>query len=291
MQKEPEREISIRANNDVLLSMLSNLRIFVKIIYFNLALCKITFIKPGIVKKIIPFLVFLTIGTFAFAQKDTNPNRGKSQVTKITPNASGVKRSIGYKFNSITEDKDPGSGIFRYNNKNAASVTYIFVDKYDIKGEDQTNWYETWDDTTGATGRGQLVLVELNGENVNVFDVTGVFIDGNGYWKFPVEYVSGKLPANDSVYFYIFNRIAHTDRSDNENQSNEDNQAPPVTPITPDTLVTVAAPVAPDTLVTVAAPVAPVNTDTLVTVAAPVAPVAPDTLVTVAAPVAPVTPD
>src|SRR4030043_505435 len=221
MQKEPEREISIRANNDVLLSMLSNLRIFVKIIYFNLALCKITFIKPGIVKKIIPFLVLLFIGTFTFAQKDTTPNRGKPQVTKTTPNASGVKRSIGYKFSSIIEDKDPGSAIFRYNNKNAASVTYIFVDKYDIKGEDQTNWYETWEDTTGATGRGQLVLVELNGENVNVFDVTGVFIDGNGYWKFPVKYVSGKLPANDSVYFYVFNRIAHGRGQGNEEEVEE----------------------------------------------------------------------
>jgi hypothetical protein len=157
-------------------------------------------------KRLIPILLFLFFGSFALGQKE---NKGKPQDTKITSNASGVKRSIGYRFSTVTEDKDPGSGIFRYNNKNVASVNYIFVDKNDIKGEDQTNWYQTWDDNTGATGRGQIVLVELNGENVNVFDVTDVFIDGNGYWKFPVKYVSGKLPVNDSVYYYVFNRIAH----------------------------------------------------------------------------------
>ncbi|MCX6302675.1 MAG: hypothetical protein NTW82_10875 [Bacteroidia bacterium] len=152
-------------------------------------------------KRILTILIFLLVGATSFAQKDKNTDKEKTQDNKITPGASGVKRSIGYKFSSISEDKDPGDGIFRYNNVNVTSVSWIYIDKNDIKGEDQTNWYKTWNETTGATGRGQLVLVALRGDNVNVFNITDVFIDGNGYWKFPVKYVSGKLPVNDSVYF------------------------------------------------------------------------------------------
>jgi hypothetical protein len=199
-------------------------------------------------KSLLSMLLLFSVSIVTFSQKNTAPNtnQGNKQnaptakkettkedkgtkedqdtvkvklkpgETKITPGASGVKRSIGYRFSSAIGDEDPGDGIFRYNNKNVTSVSYIFVDKNDIKGEDQTNWYETWDDTTGATGRGQIVLVELNGDDVNIFNVTDVFIEGNGYWKFPVKYVSGKLPENDSIYFYVFNRIAHRGGEGNE---------------------------------------------------------------------------
>ena len=168
-------------------------------------------------------LVFL-IATVSYAQKDDSEKgeKEKDQDTKITPGASGVKRSIGYRFSSITDAGDPGDGIFRYNNKNISLVTYIIVDKNDIKGEDQTNWYETWDKETGATGRGRVTLVELEGDNINVFDITDVFIEGNGYWKFPVEYISGTLPVNDSVYFYVFERIAHRGGSDKDKEEVEE---------------------------------------------------------------------
>ncbi len=132
-----------------------------------------------------------------------------TQDTRYTAGASGVKRSISYKFSKLNTDSDPGNGIFRYNNNNVSEVTYIFVDNNDLKGEDQTKWYSTWEDTTGASGRGQLTIVENEGKNVNVFDVIGVFADGKGFWKIPVRYVSGTLPADGSVYYYIFNRIAH----------------------------------------------------------------------------------
>ncbi len=146
-------------------------------------------------------------------------NSEKKEI-RITPGASGVKRSIGYKFSSITRDGDPGDGIFRYNNFILPSVTYIFVNKKDIKGEDQTNWYRTWKDSTGATGRGQLMLAETAGKIVNIFDITDSFIDAGGYWKIPVKYVSGKLPVNDYVYYYVFNRIAHK-VGDNQGRQDE----------------------------------------------------------------------
>jgi opacity protein-like surface antigen len=175
-------------------------------------------------KRIILFMLVSLIATVSYAQKDNSDKekKEKDQDTKITPGASGVKRSIGYRFSSITNDSDPGKGVFRYNNKNISAVTFIIVDKNDIKGEDQTNWYSTWDKTTGATGRGRLTLVELEGNNVNVFDITDVFIDGKGYWKLPVEYVSGTLPQNDSVYYYVFERIAHGRGSDKDKEKVED---------------------------------------------------------------------
>ena len=174
-------------------------------------------------KNLVLLLAFIFLGSITYAQKDDSEKgkKEKDQDTKITPGASGVKRSIGYRFSSVTDDSDPGDGNFRYDNKKISSVTYIFVDKNDIKGEDQTNWYETWDKETGATGRGRVTLVELEGDNINVFDITDVFIEGNGYWKFPVKYVSGTLPVNDSVYFYVFERIAHRGGSDKDKEEVE----------------------------------------------------------------------
>jgi len=225
-------------------------------------------------------------------QGDKNDNQGKQDV-KIVPGASGVKRSIGYKFSSLLTDGDPGNGIFRYNSNAISSVTYVFVDNYDIKGEDQTKWYETWDDSTGATGRGRINIVEYQGKNVNVFDVTDVFVNGKGFWKIPVKYVSGSLPAVDSVYFYVFERIENKKEKESENSQTtpvtppiaktDTVTSPPVTPVitTPPVTPPVELVVTKDT---VTAPPAPVITTPPVT--PPVEPVV--TKDTVTAPPAPV---
>ena len=93
-------------------------------------------------KSIITLFIFLFIGSLAFAQKITPKDtiQKKTQDTRYTPGASGVKRSIGYKFSTLVTDADPGVGIFRYNNMTLPEVNFIFVDNNDIKGEDQTNW-------------------------------------------------------------------------------------------------------------------------------------------------------
>ena len=162
-------------------------------------------------KRIVFFLIVLFTGTITFAQKKvtSDTSRTKTPDTKIKEGASGVRRSIGYKFSSNATDADPGTGLFRYNNPAVSKVTWIFVDNNDISGEDQTNWYSTWNDTTGATARGSINIVEYEGKNVNVFNVTGVFIKSTGYWKIQVEYISGTLPVNGATYYYVFNRIAH----------------------------------------------------------------------------------
>ena len=141
-------------------------------------------------------------------QEDKKENQVKQDI-KYTEDASGVRRSIHYKFSTLLPDGDPGNGIFRCNNNTLSKVTWIFIDNNDLSGEDQTNWYSTWDKTTGATARGSISIVEYEGRNVINFNVTGVFVKGEGYWKFPVEYISGSLPANGTTYYFIFNRIAH----------------------------------------------------------------------------------
>jgi hypothetical protein len=142
------------------------------------------------------------------SQEDKKENQEKQDI-KYTEDASGVRRSIHYKFSTLSVDGDPGTGIFRYNCDTVSKITWIFVDNNDLSGDDQTNWYSTWDKTTGATARGSISVVEYDGKNVMDFDFTGVFLDGKGYWKFPVMFISGQMPSDGAIYYYIFNRIDH----------------------------------------------------------------------------------
>jgi len=179
-------------------------------------------------KRVILLYIFLFTGIGTFAQKNNDSdntqdkNKKSDQETRYTEGASGVKRSIAYKFSNLITDEDPGNGTFRYNKDTVSKSTYIFADIIDISGEDQTKWYSTWENSTGATGRGQLNLVEYEGKNVNVFNVTGVFIEERGYWKIPVEYVSGSLPANGVTYYYIFERIENKDKTAKEEKHEQE---------------------------------------------------------------------
>jgi hypothetical protein len=167
-------------------------------------------------------VILLIVSNIAIAQKpvtqDTTKKKDqKTTVTEtqvhITPESSGVKRSIGYKFSSANEDGDPGNGMFRLDIRNVQDARYIIIDDKDISGNDQTKWYSTWDDPSGATGRGRATLADISGKVICVFNFTGVFIDADGFWKLPVEYVSGSSPVEGVVYYYLFDRIANRNDS------------------------------------------------------------------------------
>jgi hypothetical protein len=173
-------------------------------------------------------LVLLFVSNITFAQKPATQDTTKKKVQKttvtepqahITPESSGVKRSIGYKFSSSVTSGDPGNGMFTLDNRNPQVARYIFIDDRDVSGADQTKWYSTWDDPSGATGRGQAILADINGKVICIFNFTGVFTDENGYWKLPVEYVSGSSPVGGSVYYYVFERIAN--RNDSKLSNNQ----------------------------------------------------------------------
>ena len=184
-------------------------------------------------KNVVILSLFLLSSLCAIAQKTNSSENsqnnkkadGQTQDTRYQEGASGVKRSISYKFSTIITDEDPGIGIFRYNNDSLSDITYIFVDVNDLSGEDQTKWYSTWDDTTGATGRGRINIVEYEGQNVNIFDVSGVFIKESGYWKIPVKYISGALPANGATYYYVFERIENKDKTAKSEKEESDKKA------------------------------------------------------------------
>jgi hypothetical protein len=167
---------------------------------------------------ILSFLLLPALASFS-QKKVTTDTTTRARDTRITPGASGVKRSIGYRFSTVVSDADPGAGTFRFNKNTISQVSWLYVDNIDIAAEDQSKWYSTWDDTTGATGRGSINIVEKEGKNVIVFNITGVFIRAQGYWKMPVEYISGTLPANGTACYFVFNRITHSKPKPQEGQN------------------------------------------------------------------------
>jgi hypothetical protein len=121
---------------------------------------------------------------------------------------TGDKGGVRYSFSTTVTDADPGNGTIRYNNATIASVNQIFIDNIDAAGVTQTSWYDTWDDSTTSSSRGFIYIVgNLAGSaTVNVFRVTGAVTAATGYYKIPVAYVSGVLPANAAALAVDFSR-------------------------------------------------------------------------------------
>jgi hypothetical protein len=121
---------------------------------------------------------------------------------------AGDRFGTRYTFSTITTDSDPGSGVFKYNNTTIGSVTFIYIDNLDSLGNTQTTWYDTWDDSTTSSSRGTLtILGSAAGSTVtNIFTITGAVTVASGYYKIPVTYVSGNLPANNDVCVVNFTR-------------------------------------------------------------------------------------
>lgn len=124
---------------------------------------------------------------------------------------TGNRGGVPYTFSTTITDADPGNGTIRYNNATIASVNQIFIDDLDQLGNTQTGWYNTWDDSSN-TIEGQLYITSASssGTTVNVFNVTGAVTVATGYYKIPVSYVSGTLPANSDVVSIAFIRAGDT---------------------------------------------------------------------------------
>lgn len=120
---------------------------------------------------------------------------------------TGLRGGVEYTFSTTTTDADPGNGVIRYNNATIGSVTQLFIDNLDADGNDQTAWYGTWDDAVNST-EGFLTLQSAlsTGTVVNIFRVTGAVTNASTYFKIPVAYVSGSLPANSTGLVANFSR-------------------------------------------------------------------------------------
>lgn len=93
-------------------------------------------------------------------------------------------------FSTTTTDSDPGSGNLRLNNANPTLATFVYVDNSDQAGVDLSAWLDTFDASSSAI-KGQLYVREGASGKVAIYNVTGGVVDGTGYRKIPVSYVSG----------------------------------------------------------------------------------------------------
>jgi hypothetical protein len=121
-----------------------------------------------------------------------------------TTGPTGIRAGARFDFDSSIIDADPGPGDFRYNSSTISSVTQIFIDNVDGNGNTQTNWFDTWDDSTSTT-KGYLTIQSLfaAANILNTWVVTAV-TPATGYYKITVSYVSGSLPTNGAACVFSF---------------------------------------------------------------------------------------
>ena len=127
----------------------------------------------------------------------------------------GNKGGVTYAFSTTTTDADPGSGLIRYNNATIASVSQIFINNVDALGNTQTVWLDTLDDSTTSATRSVLSLAgnASGSTTINQFTVIGAITVGSGYYKVPVSYISGSLPANGASLAVNSSRVGNQGNS------------------------------------------------------------------------------
>ena len=135
----------------------------------------------------------------------TGPTGAASTVTGPT-GPQGAAGGVQYQFSTTITDADPGAGLFRYNNATIASATFIYIDNVDAGATSQTAWFDSFDDSTNPSSKGKLYAIDAAGTVQNIFTVTGAVTVAAGYYKIPVTYVSGVLPANGTQLALMFSR-------------------------------------------------------------------------------------
>ncbi|RWD69592.1 hypothetical protein [Mesorhizobium sp.] len=122
--------------------------------------------------------------------------------------AANAVAALGYTFSTSTTDADPGNGTLRLNNASAASATAAYIDNLDSSGATVSGVLDTFDDSTN-TIKGQLTLrSKASAAIAYVYNVTGSVVDGTGYRKLTLAYVSGAgtLPTTADGIWLIFTR-------------------------------------------------------------------------------------
>ncbi|WP_027050934.1 hypothetical protein [Mesorhizobium erdmanii] len=141
----------------------------------------------------------------------TSATNAATAATNAAASATAAANSVtalSYTFSTTTIDADPGSGTLRLNNATAASASAAYVDNLDAGGVAVTGILDTFDDSTN-TIKGQLTLRSKASAAVSyVYNVTGAVVDGSGYRKLTLAYVSGagSLPTAASGIWLMFDR-------------------------------------------------------------------------------------
>lgn len=141
----------------------------------------------------------------------TSATNAATSATNAATSATAVANSVaalGYTFSTTTADADPGNGTLRLNNATTASATAAYIDNLDAGGGTVNGILDTFDDSTN-TIKGQLTLRSKASAAISyVYNVTGAVVDGGGYRKLTLAYVSGvgTLPTTASGIWLMFDR-------------------------------------------------------------------------------------
>lgn len=101
-------------------------------------------------------------------------------------------------------DGDPGAGYFRLNNATPASATEAYVNDADRLGGNITTWLENLGASNNGTRRGRLRIEERSEPgNYAEYWITAATVDGSGYWKVSLAYISGGGTLSDDDYIVV----------------------------------------------------------------------------------------
>lgn len=125
----------------------------------------------------------------------------------------GYVGGVRYQFSSTTTDADPGNGRFRFNSGTLGSITFMYISNNSHLSQNQTAWYDTWDDSTTTGNKGYITIQSVSNitSQATVFAVTGSVIPATNYYKIPVSYISGgQLPSTIALSSFSFARSGDT---------------------------------------------------------------------------------
>jgi hypothetical protein len=128
-------------------------------------------------------------------------NIGPTGLTGAT-GVTGAQGGFGgatfeYDFLTNTTDSDPGSGNLKFNAANLASAAYMYIDVEDVNADDISAFLTTIDDSTSPI-KGHVKLTnKTDSGDFTLFTIVNTIIDGTGYYKVPVAYVSGGYSFSD----------------------------------------------------------------------------------------------
>ena len=100
---------------------------------------------------------------------------------------------------SFTDDSDPGTGKFKFDNTNLSLVTYMYINHTDHNSVVATSFLQTIDDSTSGIKGHFSVMDEVNEAVYTMFAITGYHTESGNYFKVPVSYVSGSTSLTDEL--------------------------------------------------------------------------------------------
>jgi hypothetical protein len=110
--------------------------------------------------------------------------------------------SFEYNFSNNTDETDPGTGTFKFNNSDLYLANTVLIDTFDINNVNVKTYLATVANST-STIKGHIRFGEIaNSANFALFDILNS-IQINGYVSFECSWSAGSansFPANDPVY-------------------------------------------------------------------------------------------